>query len=321
MKLPHQLLQLGWFFCLFSFLWNPNSYAEGPNISTQERSTVESETSKEGCIIEKFTLHSKSMEREIGVIVVLPPEYKEHPEKKYPILYTLHGGDAPFDTYSQMSPLRSALKKEPMIVTCFNGDKASYFLDSPFRQKPCDYSNEGKKKGASKLPLVKSLFTTFFFNEFVPYLDQHYRVNEKQRMLTGFSMGGFGAFHYMLMNPQMFVSVSSLSGYFAFDDGRSEQEELAPLLGVLAKHRARYDALNFCNQIKKLAEEKVKLPAISLYCGIEDPLMADSIKMHDFLQKQGYPSSLKKSRGIHDWKFWKGVSKEMIHFHWKSLNQ
>ena len=128
-------------FLLFGVL-GTISLAEVSNMpgSDKERIKLESEASGEGCTIDSFSIFSKSMEREIRVVVILPPEYKTNPGKKYPILYTLHGGGAPYDTYSKMSPLRNALKTKPMIVTCFDGDRGSWFVDSPYLQKPKNYS-------------------------------------------------------------------------------------------------------------------------------------------------------------------------------------
>lgn len=285
-----------------------------------DRTAVDSEDSGEGCTIEKFSVYSKSMDREIKVIVILPPEYKSKPDKKYPILYTFHGMGAPYDTFSQMSPLRKALKDKPMIVTCMDADRASWYLDAANLQK--DYSNEGKKKGDPKLPPVKSLFTTFFFDEFIPCVDKYYRVNSSQRMMTGFSMGGFGAFHYMLTKPGMFASVSSLSGGFSsLIDDDSGRKWMGNLLGSFSQNRAKYEETDLYYRIKKLAAKKEKLPLMFLHCGTEDGLMASNVAMNDCLQKNGFSSELLKTAGKHDWAFWVGASKGVIDFHWKSLKQ
>ena len=45
----------------------------------------------EGCSIEKFSVRSPSMGRGVDCLVILPPEYKDHPEKSYPILYAIPG--------------------------------------------------------------------------------------------------------------------------------------------------------------------------------------------------------------------------------------
>lgn len=85
-----------------------------------ERSEVISETTA-GCRLEKFTLHSVAMGRDIRVVVILPPGYDLHPDKQCPVLYTLHGRGAPYTSWAGMTPLINRLKEKPMIVTCFDG--------------------------------------------------------------------------------------------------------------------------------------------------------------------------------------------------------
>ena len=92
----------------------------------------ESRTTPEGCIIEDFRIVSPSMNREIKALVVLPPEYKAHPEKKYPVLHTLHGARSPIDRFITKTPvLLQALTEKPMIVTCMD-------VDGLNRAKPVD---------------------------------------------------------------------------------------------------------------------------------------------------------------------------------------
>ena len=267
----------------------------------------------EGCTIDEFTVHSPSMGREIKVAVVLPPEYKDQPEKQYPILYTLHGSGAPYDSFSKMGPLRAALKDKPMIVTCFDGDSDSMYLDSPYPQKA--------GRDPKDTTPVRSLFTTFFLNEFIPAIDKLYRVNPAQRMLTGFSMGGYGAFHYMLAKPGEFASVSSMSGWFdswlTLDP--ESQKWLTPLLGPFAQFNNRYADADLYAQFKKQVAAGVKFPPIYLTCGTEDHLIQGNRKMNAFLFEKGIAHEYRESPGIHNWAFWKGASAGIIDFHWRAL--
>ena len=219
------------------------------------------EISPEGCTIDRLTVYSASMEREIKAVVVTPPEYKERPEKQYPILYTFHGMAAPYDTFSAMEPLRAALREKPMIVTCFDADSGSFYLDSPFPQKPGrDPKNETP---------VKSRFTTFFHDEFIPAIDKAYRVNPAQRMLTGFSMGGYGAFHYYLTRPRDFVAVSALSGWY--ESWAKISPQIAPhitqLVGAYAVNQERYAGHDVFVRIRKQMAEGIPFPPIYLTCG------------------------------------------------------
>lgn len=264
----------------------------------------------EGCTIEKFRIVSPSMDREIKAEVVLPPEYKDHPDKQYPILYTLHGMDSPIDRYLAKTPvLLQALKDKPMIVTCMDVDGESWYLDSPYPQFP----GRGDKKSQ-----VKSLFTTFFFDEFIPCVDQNYRTNPKQRMLTGNSMGGFGAFHYMLTKPSLFVSVSSLSGLF---EPTSADVKWVPLLGTLQEFPERHRSVDVFEHLKNDIRQGLKFPQIYMVVGAEDPLLPHNRAMQALLKEEGIASEYHEFPGNHGWPFWSEQLPAVIDFHWRSLQQ
>ncbi len=126
-----------------------------------------------GCTIQRFRIFSPSMERDIKVVVVLPPTYQTDSKKEFPILYTLHGASAPYDTYAAMSLLQNELKEKPFIYTCFDGDSFSMYIDSKYPVRT------GREKADTTKH--KSLFTTFFFKEFIPTIDKMYRVDKTKK--------------------------------------------------------------------------------------------------------------------------------------------
>ena len=263
------------------------------------------ENMPEGCIREWFSVESPTMKRWIKAVVLLPPGYQENPLRRYPVLYTLHGAGAPYQTYTEMSTLRKALRDRPMVVASFDGDRASGFVDSPTNPA--------------------SQFETFFFKEFVPYVDSHYRLNG-QRAVTGFSMGGGGAFHYMIVKPDFFVSVSAQSMGFGrpgegFGPGRGPGAAsrpagpqvgqgltggtmTRPADGVAGPSRpdapaSRPDApasrpaggptgrVNVVARIEEYVKDKVKLPPMMIHCGTEDGgMIARSRTFSQFLAEQ-----------------------------------
>ena len=253
------------------------------------------------CRIEKFTIHSKAMNKDVKTIVILPPKYEAQGDKEYPIVHTLHGKGAPYTTFADMSPLRKALKDKPMIVTCFDGDKSSWYLD------------------ATKVK--DSQYTTFFFKEFIPHIDKHYRVDSTKRGLAGFSMGGFGAFHYMLTKPEMFASVSGLSSAIWSHDPPPKRLEsfLTPLVGSFAENEAEYQRCDVYRRIEHRLSKKVKLPPMYLHIGTEDWLLEPHRRFRDFLLKKKLRLEYRESPGKHNWSFWKGASAGMIDFHWRTF--
>jgi S-formylglutathione hydrolase FrmB len=286
----------------------------------------------EGCVVERFDVPSPSMKRQIHALVVLPPEYKDKPDKRYPVLYALHGMGASYAVYSDMSTLRRALRERPMIVASFDGDNAGWYIDST--QKP------------------GSQFTTFFFDEFIPYVDAHYRANA-QRGVTGFSMGGYGAFHYMLCKPGMFASVSALSGAFSplGDKAGKASPMLRGLLGDPEQNKAEYAKCAIYGRIEEDVKKHVKLPPLLFHTGTEDGLVAENREMSKFLAEQNKliaeqaskdaaamsdnasPDKLAadlvaarkinflcmESPGAHSWPFWRDAAEGVIDFHWRSF--
>jgi len=287
----------------------------------------------EGCTIEKLDVPSPSMKRQIRAVVVLPPGYKQDAEKRYPIVYALHGKGAPYATYSEMLPLRRALKDRPMIVASFDCDDAGWYIDS------------ARKPG--------NLFETFFFAEFLPYVDGHYRTSG-QRAVTGFSMGGFGAFHYMLAKPEMFTSVSAHSAaFFRFRDAndRNGPDFLKELLGEPSRNREAYAKLDVGATIAENVQKGVRMPPMLFHCGTEDGLLNYSQEMARLLARQnklitvdatkdpsvaGEADNAKKAKaaadlaaarrisfwyiespGGHNWVFWRDSIEIALDFHWR----
>jgi S-formylglutathione hydrolase FrmB len=241
----------------------------------------------EGCSIEKLSVYSPSMGRGIDCLVILPPEYKNHPEKSYPIVYALPGAWGGGWNWAELAPLRQAIKDKPMIVASMDAGMVSFYVDwdTPQQVNP---KNPTKKK---------SLYTTFFFDELIPCIDQNYRVNPKQRMITGVSMGSSGAFHYMMMKPEMFVSVSTFCSCYAVIDH---------------KH-------SFMEALKNRARQKLKIPLLYIRVGTEDHMLQSSRDMHKFLTELGIPHDYLETPGKHNYQYAGEMIPGAIDFHWRSL--
>ena len=269
---------------------------------------VDASETPEGCRLEKLTVPSTAMKRNIRAWVVLPPRYGADSTKRYPVLYTLHGRGAPYTTWSDMGPLRRALAQMPMILVGFDGDRASWYLDA--KDDP------------------KSQFRTFFFSELVPFIGRTYRTTGR-KAVTGFSMGGFGALYYMLGKPQEFVSVSGLSSALPVlpEDGSAPTGFAKDIVALLGQTP---DGDGFDGDIfaffRKRVEGGAKLPPMMLRCGVQDRLLTDNRAFADLLRTldaAGKKIELDygESDGAHDWKYWVGQSRAVAEFHWTCFEE
>ncbi len=251
------------------------------------------ETPADGTVIEKFLVHSAAMNRNVHVCIILPPAYASEPDKKFPVLYALHGSDGPYEMYSQMLPLRMALKTKPMLVVGFDGDGRGWYIDSTV--------------------FPDSQFETFFFKELIPYIEKNYRARAeaKARGVTGDSMGGYGSFHYLAVHPELFASASSMSGIF----------HVLPtdLLGDPGKNKEAYDRLVVVRGLEADLAKGLKLPPLFLTCGTEDHLLRESRDLRDWLTAKKIPFEYLEKPGGHSWPFWRDSSPDIIDFHWRSF--
>lgn len=275
-------------------------------------SPAPAENLPEGCVREIFALDSPLLKRKVDVAVLRPGEAGE---KGLPVLFALHGrgDDTMYRVYSEMKPLREFVAEHPMLVVSF-GAGVSGYVDAT------------KKEG--------SALTSFFFDELLPEISRRYRTNG-QVALTGFSMGGYGAFHYLLSRPEVFTAVSAMSGaYYLFDPAQSPgwNPVAEELLGPPADNLPAYEKLQIPLRLGEAVRSGVKLPPLLLLCGTEDFLFERNRQFADLLRSLNAEAKAKstperplppldyeyrESPGAHDWKYWKTHSREIAEFHWR----
>lgn len=267
------------------------------------------EVTPEGCTIVRFQLRAKRMDRDVWVSVMLPPQYEKEAMRTFPVLFGLHGARAPYDAFVNMSPLRRAMAEKPFIVVAYDGDDFGWYVDSPERPD--------------------SQFQSFLIDDLIPHLDRNYRTNGR-RAITGFSMGGYGALHSMLVAPDLFYSVSGLSAAVGhFGEAEVPHRSVASIFGPYAANREVYEKHQVLRRIAERLKQGKPLVPIMLRCGTEDTIVRynrafrDGVKaLIDTLpanQKAGVVFEYEESPGGHNWPYWRDQSAHIVDFHWKHL--
>lgn len=282
-----------------------------------------------GAVLEHFQLASASMNRHIDVSVLLPPH---RGDKHFPVLYALHGRNASHLAFSDMLPLRRFLLDHPMILVTFQADKDSCYVDAKSRRH--------------------SYFTTFFFDELMPEIARRYPVDGRQAV-TGFSMGGYGAMHYLLTKPGTFTSASSVSGALAlFEADRENQDRSAWLTDLMGPQEANADAyarVRIAPRMELALKSGLKLPPLAFFCGASDDLLASNLNFVSKLRRMNAEAlerlapdlksitdakerrarieeiqkenlvdfEYREKPGGHDWPYWQGTFADVAEFHWK----
>jgi len=156
---------------------------------------------------------SKLLGRDLKYGVYLPPSYASSPNKKYPVLYFLHGFDADdralikgayqnlnirlsMDSLIHEGAIREMIVVMPNARNAYNG---SFYTNSP----------------------VTGNWEQFIVRDLVNYVDRKYRTvrTRRARGIAGHSMGGYGALRIAMRHPETFSAVYALSAYgLAFED-------------------------------------------------------------------------------------------------------
>jgi len=137
--------------------------------------------------------------------VYLPSGYAQHPRRRYPVLYLLHGFPgrplAFIDTV-QMGVVDDALtasgRAQPLILVMPFGSTGTF-------------TDEEWVNGVAP----GNAWATFVSRDLVRYVDAHFRTLRTRagRAIGGLSEGGYGAVNIALQNPEEFRVVESWSGY------------------------------------------------------------------------------------------------------------
>ena len=225
------------------------------------------------------TFRSASMQREVGFCLYLPPGYEKDTQRRYPVIYHLHGagGNETRSVYSASVMHEGILAgKLPEIVMVFpNGGRSTMYQDS------------GDGRFMSETMMIKEL---------IPHIDATYRTiaDRKARCIEGFSMGGRGSTNLAMKHPQLFGSLFNQSGnvYHVSDAAKLPNA----YLGDDPQRLRDNDA--FLNLTKNLDFIKANL-RIQVACGTADPDHLKTVReYHEALTKAGMPHSYFEADGL-----------------------
>jgi enterochelin esterase-like enzyme len=147
------------------------------------------------------------LERHINVYV--PAEYEDNPQKRYPVLYLVHGmgeDENGWSVQGHMANIMDGLiesgKAVPMIVVMPSGD----IKTSPgVREAPGDV-------------------TDIFVRDLIPYIDRTFRTraDRQNRAMAGLSRGGMQTTTTVFANMDKFAWMGTFSGFFYRGDNLVE---------------------------------------------------------------------------------------------------
>ncbi|NLR77152.1 esterase family protein [Chitinophaga eiseniae] len=222
--------------------------------------------------------NSKTLGKLREMSVYTPPGYS--PEKKYPVLYLLHGLGSDYRQWTEWCQadniadnLIAAGKIQPLIMVFPNGDAKLTVTDTAAASR----SGRADGFGGYRKPFEDDLL-----KDIIPYIDSHYSTSNdrEHRALAGLSMGGGQSLNIGLYHLETFAYVGGFSS--------------APNTN---KFGGMYTDVKFIPDINA-AREQLKLLWIG--CGTKDGLLNINEKAHQYLNEIGMPHIWNVDTNGHD---------------------
>ena len=142
-------------------------------------------------------LEGNAVERD--VLVFLPPSYDANADRRYPVVYFLHGYFANAEMYDGMVSFQEAVDE----AAEGGNDLIVVVPDAHTRFKGAMY-------GAS---VTTGDFPRFVAEDLVAHIDANYRTiaRAESRGLSGHSMGGYGTLKIAMTHPGVFSSIYAMA--------------------------------------------------------------------------------------------------------------
>lgn len=262
-----------------------------------------------GMVKEGLTLDSKILGAQVRYTIYLPFDY-DTSNRFYPVVYLLHGytdNDMAWIQFGEANLIADeamAKREIPAMVLAMPDAGPSWYINN--------------YNGAVR-------YEDFFFGEFIPYIESHYRIRAEKnyRGVAGLSMGGFGTLVYAMRHPDQFAACAALSAavntteqMVAMDErgwGRWPTTVYGPGSGEarLTEHLLSYNPIRLAETVDV---EKLKSVRIYLDCGDDDYLTIGNAMLHVALTKRQIPHEYRVRDGAHAWSYWRSGLLEALKF-------
>lgn len=236
--------------------------------------------------VSKVWYDSPALGMQRRMTVYTPAGYENNTDKKYPVLYLLHGMGGDEDAWNELGRASVILDNmiasgavEPMIVVMPNGNAEKAAAPG--------YTAEGMYVPDGRFSVAPAGKFENSFNDIVGYVDSHYRTlsDKEHRAIAGLSMGGGHSWRTSLWNPDEFGYVGLFSAAVRWNGGGVDDSE--ELVTPLKRQFANPPALYWIG------------------IGKEDFLYGLNADYRKLLDSLSIPYTYHESEGGHTWNNWR----------------
>ena len=259
--------------------------------------------------------------------VYLPAGYSSNKNKRYPVLYLLHGSGGDEDAWSDggraiqiLDNLIAEGRCKPMIVAMPNGNVNLAAAPGS------DPDNPKVEPSANNTSSMLGDFESTFIQDIVEYVDKQYRTipNKANRAIAGLSLGGLHTMFISLNNPTEFDYIGLFSAQTTnalgnksvgtmqkLGDAWNDLKSNLPFLGggKVDKAISKYtsDELSIYSNVDDKLKIQFTTPPKLYYiaCGKDDFVKKLNDDWRLKLYTEGYDFYYNETDGGHTWDNWR----------------
>jgi enterochelin esterase-like enzyme len=232
-----------------------------------------------------YRSQSNAVTRELTVYV--PPGYDKVRNRRYPVLYLLHGFANDHHSWHRygrandiLDNLLAQRKIEPFLVVM-----------------PLGYGGASVNGDGTGVPPAgdvrgdAGLYERDLLEDVIPLIERTFRTmpDRKHRAIVGFSMGGGQAGRIGLRHLETFSQVGMMSAGMA---GGPDTEPMATLAANATKANKSIDLL-------------------WIACGREDTALKGAKTLHQTLEQVGIEHTFLETEGAHHWRVWRRYLRDL----------
>jgi len=229
--------------------------------------------------------------RNQDVYVYLPPGYARHPQRRYSVLYLLHG--FPGRPLAFLLTVRMGVVEDELVA---KGQAQPLILVLPFGSTGTFTDKEwANGNGAAER------WGTFVSRDVVRAIDRRYRTiaTRGARAIGGLSEGGYGAINIAMQHPREFSVVESWSGY----------ERAAHNHSIFGRSLAGIERNSPLDRVHADARRLRRLHTYFwFYTGTDDSLRQENEAFARALTKAHVAHRYLELAGGHNWALWRGMA-------------